>query len=179
MIPLYLLAGGKSSRFGSDKARAKVKGSPLIVRIVEALAPVAAPPTVVADVPDKYADLGLRTIADIQPGLGPMGGLATALHDAGDREILVTSCDLVSVEPAWVRLLTAVDGAAVAFKKQKGWQPLFAVYRPDSAAVVARHIASESLSLQLVLDEIGQAVPLPLAWVGGANTPDELADRAD
>lgn len=71
-VPVYILAGGRSSRFGSDKARAALHGRPMIVRIAELLRPVAESMIVVAEQSDKYADLGLLTIADAIPGQGPL-----------------------------------------------------------------------------------------------------------
>jgi molybdopterin-guanine dinucleotide biosynthesis protein A len=84
-IPVYLLAGGRSSRFGSDKARAELAGVPLILRLAHQVEPVASPLVVVADRRDKYLDLGLTTIADALPGLGPLGGLLTACGRSGWR----------------------------------------------------------------------------------------------
>ncbi len=55
---VYILAGGKSRRFGSDKARAEAKGVAVIVRVAEALASIAGTVTVVADRAGRYDDLG-------------------------------------------------------------------------------------------------------------------------
>src|SRR5436190_19307235 len=106
MLPIYILAGGKSSRFGSDKARAEIDGEPLLARIVRVLKPAAKNFTIVADAENKYGDLGLRTIADVQPGLGPMGGLLTALNDLREPGyLLLCSCDMVALDCAWVEAL--------------------------------------------------------------------------
>src|SRR4051794_14706591 len=77
-FPAYILAGGQSQRFGSDKARAPLDGKPLIVHVAESLKPIASSVTVVAKDFGEYDDLGLVSIGDLQPGLGPMGGLLTA-----------------------------------------------------------------------------------------------------
>ena len=53
LVPAYILSGGRSSRFGSDKARALAAGKPLILHAADTVAPVAASITVVADRPDK------------------------------------------------------------------------------------------------------------------------------
>ena len=78
-LPIYILAGGRSSRFGSDKARAVLDGEPLIKRVARMAMPIAESTTIVADRTGKYDDLGLRSIADDPPHLGPLGGLAAAL----------------------------------------------------------------------------------------------------
>src|SRR3954452_12325135 len=95
-LPVYVLAGGKSSRFGSDKARALIDGTPLIRILADRLSPFASSLTVVAEVAGKYDDLGLKTIADQVPGLGPMGGLKTILGSLPENSrspwFLLVSC---------------------------------------------------------------------------------------
>ena len=174
MIPLYILAGGRSSRFGSDKARAEIGGQPLITRVAHGLAPVASSTTVVAEVKDKYLDLGLRTIADAEPGLGPIGGLVTALEDVAGDQLLLVACDMAHVDADWVARLTAPDGPAVAFRDHTGWQPLFAVYRQSVAGEASDLIAAGEQSMQVLLNRVGKAVELPSNWAGSINTPQEL-----
>src|SRR5262245_52966476 len=101
-IPVYILAGGKSSRFGSDKARAIFRGEALISRIAREVEAVASQVTVVAERAGKYDDLGLRTIADLQSGLGPIGGLLTALGECGDDWVFIASCDMVAINIEWI-----------------------------------------------------------------------------
>ena len=88
-----MLAGGQSSRFGSDKALAVFEGQPLIDHVIAALA--AECEDVVVCGRDWS---GLRCVADRPaPGLGPLGGLAAALHHAlesGHDAVLSASCDL-------------------------------------------------------------------------------------
>ncbi len=179
-VPVYLLAGGRSSRFGEDKARALLDGEPLLLRLARLLAPVASALTVVAEREGKHADLGLRTLADRRPGLGPLAGLETALLDRGDGWLLLTSCDWVTLEPAWVsRLLAARSpGAhAVAFRGEV-WQPLLALYHTGLAPQVTVRLEAGQLPLWRLLEGCGAtAVPLPEDWDRAlqANTPAELA----
>ena len=185
-VPAYILAGGQSSRFGSDKARALVDGVPLIARIAAALRPVTRSVTVVSDVAGKYADLGLETIADAQPGLGPMGGLHTALtHLPGAADwLLLVSCDLVVLERAWIDALLAArtpEARAVAFMEVQGWQPLLALYHRAIAVEVDEHIARGQRSMRKLLDSVGGVgLPRPADWpeVLQVNTRDDLARHA-
>ena len=57
--PVYVLAGGQSSRFGADKALAPLDGKPLILHVLEAFAPIAGPACAVVDRPDRLAPLPL------------------------------------------------------------------------------------------------------------------------
>jgi molybdenum cofactor guanylyltransferase len=179
-VPVYVLAGGRSSRFGSDKARALFDGRPLLLQVVEALRPLAESVTAVADVEDKYRDLGLRTIVDRAPGQGPLGGLQAALLDADRPEwLLLSSCDWVGLKPEWVELLLQgrdADLPAVAFKGDV-WQPLLALYHRSLRAEVAARLADKRLALwRLLRDAPARALALPPGWdqVRQVNRPDDL-----
>ena len=62
--PLFLLAGGQSSRMGQDKARVEVADRPLILHVVAQCGYSPDEVTVVAAPGRGYADLGLRTLED-------------------------------------------------------------------------------------------------------------------
>jgi molybdenum cofactor guanylyltransferase len=178
-VPAYILAGGRSSRFGSDKARATLEGKPLVVRLAQMLEPVAASVTAVADMPGKYADLGLRTIADLRPGLGPMAGLEAALDDADGEWILLTSCDLLILHSTWVeRLLeqAGTDVEVVAFRDEL-WQPLPALYRVTLLEAVRKQLDRGELAMWKLIERARhRAAPLPADWpaVVQVNTPADL-----
>jgi len=150
-LPVYILAGGRSSRFGSDKARVEIAGLPslpLIVSLAQQLAPVASRLRVVAELAGKYDDLGLETIGDRLPGQGPLGGLHAALADADEHDeagwLLLASCDLVEVRPRWVSELFAHVRRgiqAVAFRDDR-WQPMPALYHTSLAELVERQLAA-------------------------------------
>lgn len=184
-VPAYILAGGRSSRFGSDKARAVLAGEPLLLRVARLLAPAASTVTAVADRPDRYADLGLRTIADVHPGLGPLSGLHAALRDRHDGDwLLLCSCDAVLVRSEWLERLLAgrtLGAQAVAFRRDR-WQPMPALYAGTILADVERALAGSRRSLHALLDRLRViALPQPVDWPDAwqANTAGELAAFAE
>ena len=84
-----VLAGGKSQRMGTDKARlALPDGRPVILSVVEVLKSICGEVVVVTEATGRYADLALpaRCVTDIAPGCGLMGG--AACRPAGDRRPL-------------------------------------------------------------------------------------------
>lgn len=168
-LPVYLLAGGQSRRFGSDKARAMLHGQPLLRHVAAMLEPVATSLTVVADVAGKYQDLGFRTIADRQPGLGPLAGLDTALHDlpAGSDWLLLCCGDAAVIRRHWLdRLLEACAGESDAVAFGDGhWQPMPGLYARSAAPVVAQGLAGGRRSMKNLLDALQSVrLPLPLDW---------------
>lgn len=95
-----VLAGGASSRFGSDKAAALLDGRMLLDHARAALAGVVAEVVVVGR-PGGVADLP-------RPGLGPLGGIAGALDHAGRQgfaSVLTIGCDMPDVPAALVAAL--------------------------------------------------------------------------
>ena len=187
-IPHYILAGGRSRRFGSDKARARVGGACLIEAVATRLFPEASGLAVVADLAGRYADLGLTTIADAAPHRGPLGGLATALQDRQHRHgpgwLMVSACDLVDASPRWSRPLIKTLGdikgqlSVVYIDPAARWQPLPGLYHTDLLPTVQRHLADDQRSLCRLLDGVSTlACPLPsgCSSVPNANTPSALA----
>jgi molybdopterin-guanine dinucleotide biosynthesis protein A len=179
-VPAYILAGGASRRFGSDKARAELDSVPLIVRLARRLEPHVRRVTVVASCADEYADLNLHTVGDLIPGRGPLGGLFTALCDAEDAEwLLLLSCDLTEFNGAWLRALLAertLDARIVAFQTDP-WQPFPALYHRDLVPTVRQAIDQEQLSMQRLLRSARTvSARLPPDWpeVPQANTREEL-----
>lgn len=109
----YILAGGKSSRFGSNKALVQVEGQPQVLRLADALRSDGWMVTVVARTLDSYADLSLPVIADHEPDQGPVAGVLATLHDLRLRVsaqdhfeeslpyALLLPCDLWNWNPHW------------------------------------------------------------------------------
>lgn len=190
-LPAYILAGGQSSRFGTDKARALLDGQPLILRIARKLETCASRIMIVADRPSKYADLGLQCIVDETPGAGPLAGLEAALmyhgnsntEDSANGWILVCSCDLVEVHAHWVGQLlhAAAKGTqAIAFRHGDGrWEPLFALYHNDVLDEVRTALQGARRSLQFLLNNISAiGLPLPVDWpeLSQINTQQDFAN---
>ena len=102
-----ILCGGASRRMGRDKATLPIDGEPMAGRVARALsaAGAAAVTAVGGDLPALQAH-GLTTVADRWPGEGPLGGLVTALRDAGGADLVVVlGCDLVRPDVATITAL--------------------------------------------------------------------------
>lgn len=172
-LPVYILAGGRSRRFGSDKARTLVGGEPLLLRVARQLEAIASSVRVVARAPGSYDDLGLATIADSTPGKGPLGGLVTALEDARPAPwIFLAACDQVGLKIAWARELLNSrrdDVRAVVYRSDR-FHPLFAVYHLDLEEELRRRMRRGDLKMQHLFEEVPTRVlPVPEGWEGLVN----------
>jgi len=94
-----ILAGGKSSRMGVDKGFQELCGKPLIEYAIEALSGLCNN-IIISTSSDAYQSLGYKVVSDVFPGIGPMGGIYSALKQSETEANLVLSCDLpfVSLE---------------------------------------------------------------------------------
>jgi molybdopterin-guanine dinucleotide biosynthesis protein A len=127
-----VLAGGKSSRFGSDKSLHKIDGRSLTARAAQTLLDAGCDPVLVLGPPKDYGlPKGVRRRKDKRPGLGPLGGLESALS-ALKRPLLVLACDLPGMKAATLRRLgKALKGKDAVLAAGGGrQQPLAGAYHP-------------------------------------------------
>lgn len=167
-LPTYILAGGRSSRFGRDKARAQIGGEALLRLVAASLEPAASSVTVVADRAGKYRDLGFETIADLRPGLGPLGGLWAALsHHGPSGWLLCVSCDRVGVRVEWLQALLSARraGARAVLFRGRIWQPLPGLYHSCFAPEVDAAIRAGRLTPWKLLEQTDSvALSMPSDW---------------
>jgi molybdopterin-guanine dinucleotide biosynthesis protein A len=131
----FILAGGKSSRMGCDKALLEIEGVSLLARAVQLLQSVTGEPTIIAS-PSMYGSLGLAVVADDWPDCGPLSGIATALRVSNTPWNLIVGCDLPYLTKAWLNFLIerAVKSAADAVvpMNERGVEPLCALYHRNA-----------------------------------------------
>ena len=133
-----ILAGGKSSRMGTDKALMGLDGMTMIEKVLQAVPTQIADPTVITNNPEDYAFLNLPLHRDVIKGIGPLGGIYTALKHCKTTHCLIVACDLPFLNagilhqlsergPAWDVLVVDTD---------KGVEPLCAVYSKHCLSVI-------------------------------------------
>ena len=146
-VTAAILAGGESTRFGTDKALFVWRGKPLVVHAVEALSAKVAEVLVVAKRAGPFEDLrncGVRVVLDGQADSNPFWGLLAALEAVRTPWLFLYPCDAPLVRPDLLGALFGVrEGAwAVVPLWDGAEQPLAALYHKKSLAV-ARKIAAE------------------------------------
>lgn len=131
----FLLAGGKSSRLGADKAFLNLGGRTLLERALAVIGSACPTVAIVGD-PAKFSNYG-SAIEDIYPGCGPLSGIHTALVHSSAELNLVLAVDMPYVTENLLTFLFAAAEEADANAKAivtvprtaRGLQPLCAVYR--------------------------------------------------
>jgi molybdopterin-guanine dinucleotide biosynthesis protein A len=141
-----VLAGGKSRRMGHDKARIVFRGAQMLTRTADLLGALVDEVVVAGRDPEPHG-LALPYLIDDIAGLGPAGGILTALRSLGGP-ILTVSCDLPFIDPATLTHLLAeasrVDGDQVMttfYQVETGYiEALVSVYEPSALPVLEQAV---------------------------------------
>jgi molybdenum cofactor guanylyltransferase len=130
-VTAFVLAGGKSSRMGKDKAFLRLGVETLLSQALQVARAVATEVRIVGDA-KKYAAFG-RVVEDVYRDRGPLGGIHAALSSSATKLNLMLAVDLpfVGSEVLKYLLLRARESGAMAVvpRASGGLQPLCAVYR--------------------------------------------------
>ena len=171
MIRGLVLAGGKSSRFGSNKAIASYQGTRLIERAVSLLNDLGLKPIVAVRKGMDYPFLKCVTIYDKLPDLGPLGGIYTAMTIFKNTSFLVLTCDMPALTPSILsELLTKHEPSSLitAYSTQDGCiQPFPAVYEPLLLGIVREKLKKSNLSMYNLLDRTPSRKLIP--WQGDSH----------
>lgn len=175
-----LLAGGKSSRMGTNKALLRFDdGSTVIERIVGRVAPLCPEILIVTNTPDEYAFLDLPMFADAYPGASSLGGIYTGLVHATNERALVLSCDLPLLDPGLLRHLLELPfdyDLLVPFVDGRQ-QPLHAIYAKTCLNAMRAQIEADDFKIVRLLDTLkGRTPNIEGDWqssVKNMNTPED------
>jgi molybdopterin-guanine dinucleotide biosynthesis protein A len=144
MISLVIQAGGQSRRMGEDKGLKLFFSRPLIQWVVDRLRGIADEVLVSTNDPEKYTFLGIPLVADLFPGVGPLGGLYTALDSASSANVAIVACDMPFASAALLecsaKMLMKKDVDIVIPRTSAGLEPFHAVYRRDICLPVIRSV---------------------------------------
>jgi molybdopterin-guanine dinucleotide biosynthesis protein A len=184
-LTVAVLAGGRSSRMGTDKAFVRVLGRPLIEDILAQLDGLGAETLLVTNRPESYRYLGVPLYTDVLPDMGALGGIYTALYYATQSHILCVACDMPFVVRSLLEHLIGLipDGDVVMPRLDGEAEPFRAIYArtclgPIRAALDAgrRRVISffPDVRVRFVDEaEIERFDPARLSFFN-VNTPEDL-----
>ncbi|MGH8913294.1 MAG: molybdenum cofactor guanylyltransferase [Acidimicrobiia bacterium] len=157
-----VLAGGRSSRMGIDKAALEISGVTLLTRVAGALGQVA-PNVVVLGGGRK----GLESWPDRFPPTGPLAGVATALQQMSEDRVLVVAVDNPFVRADTLARMAAIESdlPVVPVDRQGTRQVTCAIY-PKSVSGPAAEEAESGGSIQTLLDRVSFLPVTPDEWEG-------------
>jgi len=134
----FVMAGGRSTRMGTDKALLPWEGTTLLDHAITRLLAVTADVRILCGPTPRYADRNRPLVVDLEgetDGAGPLAGLAAGLASAGDAPGVYLGVDLPGVSVELLSALASIDdGDAVVPVTEDGPEPLCAVYRAACSA---------------------------------------------
>jgi molybdopterin-guanine dinucleotide biosynthesis protein A len=195
-LSAIVLAGGKSSRMGRDKALICIHGVPLLQKICQIARSCSKHVYIVTPWPERYQYLDLSgcefiletplnsAIDSQKPLAGPIVGFAQGLKHVKTDWVLLLACDLPNLKLAvftdWIEQLETVEAEAIAclVHQVHGWEPLCGFYRRSCLTLLVDFIHQGGTSFQ---DWLGnhQVAVLPLTELDmlfNCNTPEDLSN---
>jgi molybdopterin-guanine dinucleotide biosynthesis protein A len=174
-----ILAGGGATRFGGKpKGLEIVGGERILDRLARTLTTaLGEPPLLVANAPDAGTwRPDLRTVADVRPGFGALGGIYTAVVES-PAPVVCIAWDMPFVSEslilALVEGLEQADAVLPQSDGRRGVEPLCAAYGPACADAITASLAAGDLRAIGFHDRIRVGI-LPLEQVRAFADPDLL-----
>ncbi len=181
----FVLAGGRSSRMGRDKALLPYGQATLLEAMATRVLAAAGHVALIGDAP-AYGKFGYPVYPDRFPARGPIAGLDAALSLQLAEWNLVVACDMPRVTTEVLSsLLERTHSIAdpylacvIPLNENGGFEPLCAVYHSTCLSVVERSLGENRFKMKVLLSEL-RTVGVQ-EWPSGAftniNTPGEWAD---
>lgn len=157
MLNAIILIGGKSERMGTDKYQLKVHDKPQYIRLYEMLSEEDISPYLSCSkqqfdqIPNDFSK-----IADRYDGIGPIGGLASAIYHDHKNPILLVACDLINLTKKGIQRLIDQndDSFDVVTYQKKGTdfkETTLTIYNPTSFSYIKQAVDEREFSLVGIL----------------------------
>ncbi len=160
-ITAIILAGGRSSRMGQDKALISVGDVPLLRQICDLALCCATQVYVVTPWPERYHSIvpgQCLLLNEYPPFRGPLASFYEVLSRVQTQWILLLACDLPFLTPTevheWATLLSTLTPETIALVPRIDdlWHPLSAFYRSSCRSSLEDYILAGGTSFQNWLD---------------------------
>lgn len=164
-----ILAGGKSSRMGFNKAFIDIGGKPIIHRTVRLLKELFDEIIIVANNPAEYEELNVPVVADMIKGAGSLGGIYTGLFHSVSEYNFVAACDMPFLDreaiSRAIKLCEPWD-ATVPFIMGR-YHPLHAIYSKKCIKHIEKMIKSQNLRITNLFQHVKTKRLEEKEWLSG------------
>jgi molybdopterin-guanine dinucleotide biosynthesis protein A len=156
----FVVAGGKSSRMGADKAFLDWGGETLLSRALTVMGPVCDRVAIVGDAA-KFSIYG-SAVEDIFSGCGPLAGIHAALVHSTSELNLLLAVDMPFVSSELLAFLFAAaetnDAIVTVPRVGYGLQPLCAIYRRDFSAAAEKALRAGKYKIDAAFSGVSMGV---------------------
>ncbi|HEV7220648.1 MAG TPA: molybdenum cofactor guanylyltransferase [Terriglobales bacterium] len=183
----FVLAGGKSTRMGQDKAFLRLGGETLLERAQKLAKSVTENVRIVGD-PAKFSVYGV-VVPDMYPDRGPLGGIHAALVQTRTEFNLIMAVDTPFIEARFLDFIVSQargGGAVVTVPRTGGYlHPLCGIYRREFAAVSEKALIREQnkidrlfagVQTRVIEEEEMAGMGFGAEMLRNVNTPDDWTD---
>ncbi len=185
-VAVFILAGGESTRMGTDKAFVDYEGRTLLARALDLARSVTADVRIVGS-REKFAPFA-PVVEDVFRDCGPLGGIHAALRASGSELNVILAVDTPFVSWALLQYLVGQarslpEATVVVPRGDGGWQPLCAIYRREFAEAAEKALRAGQSRIDCLFDEVRirvinleelEAAGFSPAIFRNLNTPEEL-----
>ena len=185
-LTAFILAGGKSTRMGADKAFVDYEGRTFLARTLDLARSITSDVRIVGS-REKFAPFA-PVVEDIFRDCGPLGGIHAALRASRTELNLVLAVDTPFVPAAFLRYLirraqSAPDVTVIVPRNDAGWQPLCAVYRREFADAAENALRAGRNKIGRLFDQVRtraigeeelEAADFSVSIFRNLNTPQEV-----
>jgi molybdopterin-guanine dinucleotide biosynthesis protein A len=150
-----VLAGGKSSRLGTDKALLKFNSHTLLQHAISLIEPYCSVVRISGD-NSEYEVFGRSLVSDKYPGCGPIGGIYSSLVAAETDWNLFVSVDVPYINSSLLTKLleNLSDDDCVVPKHELGVEPLIALYSRKAIPLIEHLIKNGEYKVSNLLSEL-------------------------
>ena len=151
-----ILVGGKSSRYGRNKALVELDGISLIERVITVLKGLFENIVLITNSPDVYARFHLPMEQDIIKGLGPLGGIYTALQTISTEYGFFVPCDMPFLNSRLITHMISQRDEHDVVTPKIGWkiETLYTLYRKTCLPEVERLIRNDQYQIIRFFDRV-------------------------
>ncbi|MBL4663361.1 MAG: molybdenum cofactor guanylyltransferase [Flavobacteriaceae bacterium] len=181
-ITALLLAGGKSSRMGTDKGFITLNGISFMERIISAVKPFVGQIMIISN-DSSYDTFNIKRVSDIIPNSGPLAGIFSGLFYSESEVNLVLSCDVPLINDTILNIL--IDGYnskydVIQLESQGKTMPLIALYKKQCMHPFLESLKNGERRLTKVVGELNtKSIVLDSSlntFVRNINTLNELKE---
>jgi len=148
-----ILAGGKSSRMGTDKGHLELNNKSFIQYSIEALKPLVSEILIVSDNLD-YDTFGLKRITDIVKDAGPVAGICSGLKASSSEFNIILSCDIPLITSKILqKLIDNIDNSSqiIQIESKGKSMPLIALYKKQVLNTFNTFLQKDERRLRVVI----------------------------
>ena len=148
-----ILAGGKSSRMGTDKGFLLLNDKPFVQYSIDALKPVVSEIMIVSDNQD-YDVFGLKRISDLTKNAGPVAGICSGLDASTSEYNLILSCDIPLINSDILKqLINAIDedSEIIQIESNGKTMPLIALYKKRVKSIFNDFLREDERRLRIAI----------------------------